>query len=514
MVEAAVRSNSPKFLKTGEDYINAQRDGRVVYYRGKQIDVTEHPATAGGIKTIARLYDQQFDPAYRDILTYERPEDGERATISFMIPRTKEDLRRRRLAIEHISRETFGFYGRGIDMIAMVLVGMCGTHSIFKKHSPEFADNILTYRKYCEENNIHLAEVVAEPQGVRGRAAGTRVDSDFPNRAVAKVVKQTVEGVWISGVKVVSTAGPQANEIILGRVYPTGVDAECFWLTVPTNAPGLRQICREATSDAGDPMHHPITGHGEEMDGLLALDNVFVPNHRIFSSQVKELHDPNFFNTFARLEHWYTLTRIAVRAEMYAALGQMLIETLDLLEIPAVRQRIANLFQTAQILRGMVIASEELAEPTIDGVIAPHSITVTAARAYALETLPESLCILQDTAGQGLMTRMTDEDLNIECAFGKNMAFFLDQKNVSARDKTRLMNLIWDVTCSGTALRAKLFEVANAQNLPFLKERLYREYDSSRMAAHLSGLLGIGPTAPAETPEYSINRGWTSKTRA
>jgi hypothetical protein len=27
-------------------------------------------------------------------------------------------------------------------------------------------------------------------------------------------------------------------------------------------------------------------------------------------------------------------------------------------------------------------------------------------------------------------------------------------------------------------------------------------------------LLGIGPTAPAETPEYTINRGWTSKTRA
>jgi 4-hydroxyphenylacetate 3-monooxygenase len=513
MVEAATRSNSSKFLRTGEDYINAQRDGRVVFYRGEQIDVTTHPATAGGINTIARLYDQQFDPAYRDILTYERPEDGARATISFMIPRTKEDLRRRRKAIEHISRETFGFYGRGIDMIAMVLVGMCGVHSVFKKHAPDFADNILSYRKHCEENNLHLAEVVAEPQGVRGRAAGTRPDQSA-DRAVAKVVKQTGDGVWISGVKVVATAAQQANEIILGRVYPTGVDAECFWLTVPTNAPGLRQICREATSDAANPLLHPITGQGEEMDGILALDNVFVPNHRIFASQVKELHDPNFFNSFARHEHWYTLIRIVVRAEMYAALGQMLIETLDLVEIPAVRQRIANLFQTAQILRGMVLASEELAEPTIDGVMAPHPNTVTAARAYALETLPESLCILQDLAGQGLMTRMTDADLDLEVAFGKKLGYFLDQKNVGAKDKARLMNMIWDVTSSGTALRAKLFEVANAQNLPFLKERLFRDFDTSAMAAHLRGLLGIGPTAAGETPEYAINRGWTSKTKA
>ena len=72
---------------------------------------------------------------------------------------------------------------------------------------------------------------------------------------------------------------------------------------------------------AVDRLLHPITGSGEEMDGVLALDNVFVPNHRILSSQVKELHDPNLFNSFARHEHWHTLIRIVVRAEMDAAIG-------------------------------------------------------------------------------------------------------------------------------------------------------------------------------------------------
>jgi len=87
-----------RFLRTGAQYIASQRDGRQVYYKGEVIeDVATHPATGGGVQTIARLYDQQHAAPTQDVMTYLRP-DGERATVSFMVPRTKEDLRRRRAA--------------------------------------------------------------------------------------------------------------------------------------------------------------------------------------------------------------------------------------------------------------------------------------------------------------------------------------------------------------------------------------------------------------------------------
>ncbi|MGE0746213.1 MAG: 4-hydroxyphenylacetate 3-hydroxylase N-terminal domain-containing protein [Rhodospirillales bacterium] len=504
--------NRHKFLMTGEQYLESQRDGRVVYYKGEVIeDVTTHPATGGGIRTIARLYDHQHDPAHQDAMTYLRS-DGERASMSFMVPRTKEDLRRRRRAIEHISRETFGFYGRGIDMIAMVHVGMLGVLPTFRKHCPEYAENLVAYRDYAEERNLHLAEIVAEPQGVRGRTAGTPPDTPLPDRAVARIVRESSKGIWISGVKAVATAGAQAHDITIGRVYPTPNLEECFWVAIPANAPGVKQFCRELTGNPdSSPDEHPVTAFGEETDGLLAMDEVFVPRERIFAMKSTALHDTNLFNTLARHEHWYTLTRMAVKAEMYAGLGRVLCDTLDLVPVPAVRQRIADLYQVAQILRGMVIASEEMGEMLPGDVFSPNANLVTAARAYALETMPMVLATLQDLSGMGLMVRLSDKDLDVPVAFGKPLSWFLDQKDVSARDKDKVMDLVWDVTCSGTAQRVKLFEVANAQNLPFLKERLFREYPVQDMADACRSFIGLGPAGRQREVDYKIRWDWSAK---
>ena len=43
-----------EFLMTGDEYRESLRDGREVWYRGvKVLDVTTHPALAGGIDLLA-----------------------------------------------------------------------------------------------------------------------------------------------------------------------------------------------------------------------------------------------------------------------------------------------------------------------------------------------------------------------------------------------------------------------------------------------------------------------------
>src|SRR4051812_2531575 len=91
------------YLKTAEEYTKSLQDGREVYYKGERIDdVTEHFATSGGIREIADLYDLQFDEEARNALTYVR-EDGARVTASYLVPRTKEDLRFRREGIKYVA---------------------------------------------------------------------------------------------------------------------------------------------------------------------------------------------------------------------------------------------------------------------------------------------------------------------------------------------------------------------------------------------------------------------------
>ena len=66
---------------------------------------------------------------------------------------------------------------------------------------------------------------------------------------------------------------------------------------------------------------------------------------------------------------------------------------------------------------------------------------------------------------------------------------------MSARDKNLVMNLVWDVAASEHATRSKLFEESNALNVPFLKERLYGEYDRGQFLEEVRHFIGLGRCA-------------------
>jgi len=500
----AVAEDQKTFLKDGDAYVNSLQDNREVIYKGEPVeDVTTHFATGGGIREIANLYDLQFDEEAKKVLTYAR-EDGAQVTSSYLVPRTKDDLRFRREGIKLVARQTWGTHGRGMDMIATLPLGMLAELPAFKRGCPEYAENIRWYLTHCEENNIHLAETIVDPQGFRSRASGTSPEVGPPDRATARIVKESSKGIWISGVKGVGTADPQANELVIGSFHPP-LDEESFWVYVPVDSPGLKVFCREVVHRPdSNPYDHPLTSRGEEIESIVAFDNLFVPRERIIAKSNRELHGVNFYNVWARLEHWYTFVRIVAKAELYAGLAQLIVDTLELGEVAVVRERVAHIIEYCQILQGMQLAAEELAAPSEGGVMTPDVNVVTAGRSYALDNLPQMLHILQDICGQGLVLRWSEADLESSAAFGKNLSWFLDTRDMSARDKNLVMNLVWDVAASEHATRSKLFEESNALNVPFLKQRLYGEYDRNTFLEDCRHFIGLGP-APERTFEARID---------
>ena len=62
--------------RSGGEYARGLRDGRTVLLNGERVgDVTTHPAFAGAVRTVARLYDLAHDPANRELMTYPSPRD-------------------------------------------------------------------------------------------------------------------------------------------------------------------------------------------------------------------------------------------------------------------------------------------------------------------------------------------------------------------------------------------------------------------------------------------------------
>src|ERR1044072_8398995 len=182
------------------------------------------------------MYDDQLRPETRDVVTYDR-EDGARISMSFMVPRTPEDLVRRRECAEHWFRRTFGVFGRQLDMLPTLDVGLIWMLPELREHDPERAENNLVYLDWAQRNNPQMSAPVADPQGFRSRgsALGRRdtvlfssergevpynVDADFliiDGKRIAnslRVIDESAEGIVISGAKVVGSGAPRANELV------------------------------------------------------------------------------------------------------------------------------------------------------------------------------------------------------------------------------------------------------------------------------------------------------------
>ena len=96
--------------RTGRQYLQGLRDHPAeVWMAGERVaDVTTHPGLANGARAIASLYDQQSDPANRDAMTFVSPKSGDRLGMSFIIPRTREELEARRAMMLTWARTTCG----------------------------------------------------------------------------------------------------------------------------------------------------------------------------------------------------------------------------------------------------------------------------------------------------------------------------------------------------------------------------------------------------------------------
>jgi 4-hydroxyphenylacetate 3-monooxygenase len=81
-------------MRTGAEYREALRDGRVVYVmgEGRVDDVTTHPATKAVVDEYVAWHDRHRDPAWADILLAPAGAAGRRTSLAFTAPQNSADL--------------------------------------------------------------------------------------------------------------------------------------------------------------------------------------------------------------------------------------------------------------------------------------------------------------------------------------------------------------------------------------------------------------------------------------
>jgi len=472
------------YVLSGEQYKASLRDGRHVIADGEDVaDVTTHPNYRAAVDTLAGFYDAQRDPATRDALTFVDEESGERYSTSWLVPRSVEDLHRRREALKIGTSHTLGVFGRPPDYGSTIAMGYLSLLDRFKEADPRFADNIEAFVRRAAKQNAMCADVLAEPQSDR-----TVPNHLKPGRL--RVVEERSDGVVLYGAKAVGSVAAIGHFCTIANLWFKDMDEACnIWCMVPVGTEGLTLVARERVAHGTDRGDHPIDAGGEEPDTFFIFDHVFVPWEDVFVYRKPELL--GLYYPVCSIAHWHILSRLWYRAELFAGVAQAVVNALGTETIPGVRSAVAEVFAYAQTLKSFVLAAEQEGHVTPAGVYIPSQQITTPGRLYSIEQYPRIMQIIRDLTGQGMISRFPESTWAREEIAGK-LEEFMAGAGITAHAKNRIFAMAWDLTCSSHAMRVALFENVNATPPAWIREEIYRSYDRSEALEQVYARAGIG----------------------
>jgi aromatic ring hydroxylase len=201
-------------------------------------DVTQDPALRRPVAAMAMLYDCQIDHELRPKMTYCPDDAGDEAGLSFIIPRSHDDLVRRREAMRIWADATFGLMGRSPDYLNTLLAAFADAPDFFALCGPECAANVQRYYRFCRDNDLFLTHAIVNPQVDRSKSSSEQADA----YAHLRVVEETRDGLIVRGAKMLATHGPTADEIL---IYPLpfslrlGEEKYALAFGIPTDASAL-----------------------------------------------------------------------------------------------------------------------------------------------------------------------------------------------------------------------------------------------------------------------------------
>jgi len=486
-IKEVLGNGSEPHLMNGEQYLQSLRDDRRVIDRdGKDIgDVTKHPATRLAADCYSRVYDLQFDPKTRDAMTYVDQRDNKRYSVGWQVPTTKEHLKQKYQALKYVTYQTFGMFGRPIDYGSMMAIGFLSTIDRVEKESKEFADNIRNFVKFARAHNVQSTDLIVDPQSDR------RIPmAEKPGRL--RIVEERSDGIVLYGSKVAGSVGSISHFFTLSTVLGEDLHEDsAIWCAVPVNAKGLSLVLREPTIDPNaDPEDHPLESRvGEELENYILFDHVFLPREYVFSARNLNLLGLYFESCSIAL--WHILARLSIRAELFLGTAQAITDILGTNKIPGVREMVSEIATYAAATKSFVLASIDEAVEW-NGVMVPNPPLVTTGRLYSIWGYPRVQYLLRDMCGQALVSRFPKAIWD-DPEIGKTLKEFLPGTGVTAREKNRFFNFVWDLTCGGYASRTGQFENVNATPRSYISELVYQHYERDEVTKYVREFAGISP---------------------
>jgi 4-hydroxyphenylacetate 3-monooxygenase len=477
-------------IRTGEQLLQSLQDGRQLFIDGERVgDVTTDPRFAAAAQSLAELYQMQHDPALIDRMTFSSPSSGESVGLSFIEPRSVEDLIRRRDMVKIWMDATCGMFGRSPDFMNIFFTGFASAADEFGRHDKRFAENVRGYHAYIRENDVCLTHTLVNPQVDRSRPV-EKQDKDL----AAKIVKETDAGIVIRGARMVSTLCAYAHDLLaLPSTYlANSKEAEpyAFGFSVPVNTPGLRFICRPSVihQNAASVMDYPLSARLDETDAMVVFDDVLVPWERVFIHRDPELCNGLYNRTgiMPQIMHQFATKNLA-KAEFMMGLGFAIAKSTNIDQHLHVQGMLSELIQYAEFCRACLRASEADAAPGPSGVTTPAAMPLWTIRMMFPKMFVRMCEIIQLLGAGGLVAVPSYAELQGPAA--ADVTTYFQAANTDAAARVKLFRLAFDAAVSSFSGRQQLYERYYSGDPVRLAGTLYGLYDKDTHIDRIVGML-------------------------
>jgi 4-hydroxyphenylacetate 3-monooxygenase oxygenase component len=484
-------------VRDGKSYISRLKaQPREVWIAGRKVtDVTADEAFRRPIAAMASLYDCQAVPDLRSTMTY-RDEDGGESGLSFIIPRSQDDLVRRRKAMRVWAEATFGTMGRSPDFLNTVLMAMADEPGVFADLGQQFADNVQRYYRYCRDNDLFLTHTLVNPPIDRSKSAGQQTDP----YTYLGIVNESADGLIVRGAKMLATHGPTADEIM---VYPLpysvrpGDDKYALAFAIPASTPGLRFICREPFDDGTQSSwDHPLGARFEEPDAVAVFDDVLVSWDRVFLYGNAALANAMFARTRLQSHSGHqTAVRGLVKCQFMTALAVALSRSVKTDGFIHVQEQLGECISALQLIEGAIVLSEQNAEVSEHGTYRPALPPLQALRYHIPRFYERMVRLTQVLGAGGILANPTEADLRAE--IGADIHRYYRGADRDAEAKIRLSKLAWDATGTQFGQRQLQYERYYAGDPVQMGASIYSMLDHTALLAMVERALHM-PTHRGE----------------
>ena len=452
----------PTLPYTGREFLESLDDGREVWIYGERVKtITTHPAFQNCARMLARLYDALHEDhaSGKNVLT-EPTEWGGFTHRYFRAPRTVEEQVAGRDAIAAWARITYGWLGRSPDYKAAFL-GTLGANADF--YAP-YQDNAHRWYRFSQERVPFINHAIIHPPVDRNLAPGA---PGGPTDICAHVTKETDAGIYVSGAKVVATGSVLTNYTFVAHhgLIPLQDKKFAVVFMVPTNAPGVKFICRTSyemsASVMGSPFDYPISSRLDENDAVFILDKVLVPWDNVFVYGDIEKAN-NFFPRTGFLPRFvvHGCTRLAVKLDFISGLLLKATEAAGTKDYRGVQANVGEVIAWRNLFWSLTEAMARSPKPWIGDYVLPNPEAGSAYQVVATMAYTKVKYIIEQTVASGLIY------LNSHARDFANPEIrpYLDRymrgsNGYSGEERVKLMKLLWDAIASEFGGRHELYEI-------------------------------------------------------